>query len=947
MKLFTKEINNKLFAQYPKGGNLEDQMVVAKLFNPYGRGTWYLINSDPNEPDYIWAIVDLMDVEVGSVSRSELQNLRVPPYNLPLERDMSFGERNAQELFNGLEAGKFYESGGSIGRDNKLMLDNQAIQLRHHTDELLNVLKSAKEIEPWVIAKAERAATDLSDITHYLDGRNKETNEDEIDSFDLGGEISTALGDTLYKTKESLEAGLKYMTKDVARYFMILKNEGTGEWLMTPTRRAKQFINEGWAYVGFPAWGKVYESQYAGKDIFKARRGVDLGASFEKFKKMQQPEGSDKEYEELIDDIVNLANSKSLEYDATIDLLRERKIYSDEFIKGLQDYAEGANYHNIAEACYDILRGKVILKDGGDLKASDMEEKLEVYFKQFPDDATSWRQATDEIKDIARASRMALNDIDNKEIEPLDFKSLTTPSEWNTKGKEYTRESIKMMSDDAKSEFYKEIEDFIEPDKMAMGGAIKLKEGRVYDWTIGAAPLSVKYIGLADEHKDKKPGSNYGKGFIFEWLDEPGKYVEMSRLGMRDALREKDYEDDINEILKGKMMNLYQLGVKEPITIKIEGAIITEKSYRYRDVVLATKGGTEERFPLDKLEDFLSGKKIELGPINEPYMIELTEKVMSDGGQLKVGDEVFEYKRINAGEDKRKVGGTGKIVSIVDAMAKVKYEKDNIEEFIPLKDLKKSGSKITESDIVGEIKQFEKYNYPKPKTKGDRVRAIFEHLSKKGYSKQEINRALSEMKYAEGGRVKENDVKVGTKLKHKLTGAEMVITKVKGSKIESEITKLGDLKGAKVGDTNKTSKFLIGKTYEIDAGDKMESGGKTGSKWRVTFENQDDEEFENIVVTAKNKQEAIKIAENKFRPLEGGWVYVSVEEEMEKGGETKFKDKVAAVKASLLKRKKVSPKVQKDYGKTYSPAEAQESAERIVGAQTARERIIYRMKKKK
>ncbi len=70
MKLFTKEINNKLFAQYPKGGNLEDQMVVAKLFNPYGRGTWYLINSDPNEPDYIWAIVDLMDVEVGSVSRT-------------------------------------------------------------------------------------------------------------------------------------------------------------------------------------------------------------------------------------------------------------------------------------------------------------------------------------------------------------------------------------------------------------------------------------------------------------------------------------------------------------------------------------------------------------------------------------------------------------------------------------------------------------------------------------------------------------------------------------------------------------------------------------------------------------------------------------------------------------------------------------------------------------
>jgi hypothetical protein len=46
MKLFTKEIDNKLFAQYSKGSDLSNQMVVAKIFNPYGRGTWYLINSE-------------------------------------------------------------------------------------------------------------------------------------------------------------------------------------------------------------------------------------------------------------------------------------------------------------------------------------------------------------------------------------------------------------------------------------------------------------------------------------------------------------------------------------------------------------------------------------------------------------------------------------------------------------------------------------------------------------------------------------------------------------------------------------------------------------------------------------------------------------------------------------------------------------------------------------
>jgi len=64
------------------------------------------------------------------------------------------------------------------------------------------------------------------------------------------------------------------------------------------------------------------------------------------------------------------------------------------------------------------------------------------------------------------------------------------------------------------------------------------------------------------------------------------------------------------------------------------------------------------------------------------------------------------------------------------------------------------------------------------------------------------------------------------------------------------------------------------------------------------------------------------------------------------GGAT-FEEKVKSVKSSLLKRKKVSPKVQKDYGKTYSPKEAEASAKRIVGAMTAGERLKARLKKRK
>ena len=123
MKLFTKAINDKLFQQYHNGSNLNEQMVVAKIFNPTGRGVWYLVNSDPNDPDYLWAIVDLFEIETGSVSRSELESIKVPPFGLPLERDLYFEPINAAELYKGLKSGKMYERGGVM-----LMKDNGSFQ---------------------------------------------------------------------------------------------------------------------------------------------------------------------------------------------------------------------------------------------------------------------------------------------------------------------------------------------------------------------------------------------------------------------------------------------------------------------------------------------------------------------------------------------------------------------------------------------------------------------------------------------------------------------------------------------------------------------------------------------------------------------------------------------------------------------------------------------------
>ena len=128
MKLFTKEVDKQLFAQYPKGSDLENQMVVAKIFNPYGRGVWYLLNSDPEDPDYIWAIVDLFEPDMGSVSRSELQTVKVPPFGLGLERDIYFTPKPAKEVWEGVMIGQRFAHGGmTAGRYYK---DNSGNEFR-------------------------------------------------------------------------------------------------------------------------------------------------------------------------------------------------------------------------------------------------------------------------------------------------------------------------------------------------------------------------------------------------------------------------------------------------------------------------------------------------------------------------------------------------------------------------------------------------------------------------------------------------------------------------------------------------------------------------------------------------------------------------------------------------------------------------------------------------
>ena len=104
MKLMTKAIEKQAQKQYPLGSDMK-QKVVAKFFDPCGSWTWYLMNQDPNDPDYLWGIVKGHEVEMGSFSLSELQSYK-GSLGLGIERDLYFTPVIAEKLWEALLKGE-------------------------------------------------------------------------------------------------------------------------------------------------------------------------------------------------------------------------------------------------------------------------------------------------------------------------------------------------------------------------------------------------------------------------------------------------------------------------------------------------------------------------------------------------------------------------------------------------------------------------------------------------------------------------------------------------------------------------------------------------------------------------------------------------------------------------------------------------------------------------
>lgn len=195
------------------GGNIYDGVVGQEiLFDDSGDENIGVIKEITNRGDYIVNTDDNRTV-LAQIDRDviELRGMRGKPKTEVKKR---FG---------------FFEDGGNIEKENNDMLQGQIVEAAHHAKELGYIVKDKTVIEPWVVAKMERATTDLSDVTHYLEGQEDKRLSKPV--YATGGNVFTNKPDDfLYSNIAEKWEELQQIRSDI-KTFILLSQQVSGEEL--------------------------------------------------------------------------------------------------------------------------------------------------------------------------------------------------------------------------------------------------------------------------------------------------------------------------------------------------------------------------------------------------------------------------------------------------------------------------------------------------------------------------------------------------------------------------------------------------------------------------------------------------------------------------------------------------------------------------------------------
>lgn len=141
---------------------------------------------------------------------------------------------------------KLFKKGGFVSTQNRDMVLSQLKSIHHHEEELRSALKTSPEIEAWVLAKVQRATTDLSDVTHYLDGRTEYKTGGDIKPFE-----TKTNGSTIYIN--GTQADVKKMYLDFVNNFLTIGS--FADYYNISEKQASLIIESGRGYEEFAEGG--------------------------------------------------------------------------------------------------------------------------------------------------------------------------------------------------------------------------------------------------------------------------------------------------------------------------------------------------------------------------------------------------------------------------------------------------------------------------------------------------------------------------------------------------------------------------------------------------------------------------------------------------------------------------------------------------------------------
>lgn len=179
--------NKWLNSDYADGGDIDDDTDTLKIEIEYDEDT------DSYEVEYEFDGIEIYGVLEKYYTGRDNQYEFKPSY-FEDTRAEEYYDENWEDINDEILSvfhSKFkkggqvkrnrYGEGGDVGQGNLEMMKNQAIQVKHHADELIEALKQNPRIDAWVVSLMDRATQNLSNITHYLDG--------ELKHFSKGGRL--------------------------------------------------------------------------------------------------------------------------------------------------------------------------------------------------------------------------------------------------------------------------------------------------------------------------------------------------------------------------------------------------------------------------------------------------------------------------------------------------------------------------------------------------------------------------------------------------------------------------------------------------------------------------------------------------------------------------------------------------------------------------------------